>query len=83
MKTLKNINGFQETKEMVTITFDGWDGKSYNGEGRNMRVWMMNNEKFVKASYLGSICFHKILDEVHPISGINQVEYFTHFDIKK
>lgn len=43
----------------------------------------MNNEKFVKASYLGSICFHKILDEVHPISGINQVEYFTHFDIKK
>lgn len=29
---------FTKTKEMVTFTFGGWDGKSYDGESRRARV---------------------------------------------
>lgn len=31
--------GFIKTKEMATVTFNGWDGKSYDGESRRMAVW--------------------------------------------
>ena len=30
---------FIATKEKVTFTFNGWDGKSYDGESRNARVY--------------------------------------------
>ncbi len=33
---------FYPTKEMVTFTFQGWDGKSYDGESRTARVWHTN-----------------------------------------
>ena len=29
---------FTKTKETVTFTFGGWDGKSYDGESRKARV---------------------------------------------
>ena len=29
---------FQKTNEKVTFTFNGWDGKSYDGESRTARV---------------------------------------------
>ena len=31
-------NFFKKTKEKVTFTFGGWDGKSYDGESRKARV---------------------------------------------
>ena len=33
---------FTRTKEKVTFTFNGWDGKSYDGESRNARVYRTN-----------------------------------------
>lgn len=33
---------FYPTKEKITFTFDGWDGKSYNGESRTARVYRTN-----------------------------------------
>ena len=33
---------FTKTKEKVTFTFNGWDGKSYDGESRNARVYRTN-----------------------------------------
>ncbi len=30
---------FTATKERVTFTFQGWDGKSYDGESRTARVY--------------------------------------------
>ena len=32
-------HGFIKTKEMAEVTFNGWDGKSYDGEARRMAVW--------------------------------------------
>ena len=33
---------FTKTKEKVTFTFGGWDGKSYDGESRNAKVIRTN-----------------------------------------
>ena len=35
--------GWTKTKEKIEITFNGWDGKSYDGESKKMNVWV--NEK--------------------------------------
>ena len=35
-------NFFKKTKEKVTFTFGGWDGKSYDGESRNAKVYRTN-----------------------------------------
>ena len=32
-------NNFCKTAERITFTFNGWDGKSYNGESRTARVY--------------------------------------------
>ncbi len=42
--------GWIKTNEKIEITFNGWDGKSYNGESRKMNVWVSNThpeKKFV------------------------------------
>lgn len=31
--------GFVKTKEIMAVTFNGWDGKSYDGESRRMAIW--------------------------------------------
>ena len=33
---------FKKTKEKVTFTFGGWDGKSYDGESRTATVYRTN-----------------------------------------
>ncbi len=33
---------FTKTKEKVTFTFNGWDGKSYDGESRSAKVLRTN-----------------------------------------
>ena len=35
-------HSFTKTKESVTFTFNGWDGKSYDGESRSARVLRIN-----------------------------------------
>ncbi|MBO6182680.1 MAG: hypothetical protein SPL86_00115 [Succiniclasticum sp.] len=37
---------FTKTKEKVVFTFNGWDGKSYNGESRRASVYRTNIEGF-------------------------------------
>lgn len=32
-------NGWIKTSEKIEVTFNGWDGKSYDGETRKMNVW--------------------------------------------
>ena len=33
---------FTKTREKVRFTFNGWDGKSYDGESRNAKVYRTN-----------------------------------------
>ena len=33
---------FTKTKESIRFTFGGWDGKSYDGESRNAKVYRTN-----------------------------------------
>lgn len=82
---LTNIAGFQQTKEMAHVTLSGWDGKSYDGEGRNLRVWtnaMHPGKKFVRVNFTGGsygsvTCFHLITEERHEKSGVTKAEFFT------
>jgi len=37
-------SSFYRTPESVTFTFNGWDGKSYDGDARTARVWHTNLE---------------------------------------
>jgi len=32
--------GFTKTREKMDVTFNGWDGKSYNGESQRLTVWV-------------------------------------------
>ena len=61
---------FTKTKESIRFTFNGWDGKSYDGEARNARVYRTDIEGFedVKLIKVGKrlclICifrFYKVL----------------------
>lgn len=36
--------GWIKTSEKIEVTFNGWDGKSYDGESKKMNVWV--DEKF-------------------------------------
>ena len=37
---------FTKTREKVRFTFNGWDGKSYDGESRNASVYRTNIEGY-------------------------------------
>ena len=37
---------FTKTKEKVTLTFNGWDGKSYDGESRRATVYRTSIKGF-------------------------------------
>ncbi len=41
---------FTKTKEKVTFTFNGWDGKSYDGESRTATVYRTTIEGLEKAT---------------------------------
>ena len=36
---------FKKTKEKVTFTFGGWDGKSYDGESHPSANWLVDVRK--------------------------------------
>lgn len=72
---------FEATKEKATITFNGWDGKSYNGEARKMTVYthpVHPGKRFVRTwmPKYKEYAYHMILDELHPISGVNTVLFW-------
>ena len=43
---------FRATKEKVTFTFNGWDGKSYDGESRTARIYRTNWEGCEDARFI-------------------------------
>jgi hypothetical protein len=79
-RELETIRGFYETKEKITVTFGGWDGKSYDGEGRALRVWTHSahpDTQFVLAGRGKYRSFHAVQDTKHPKSGLPEVSYHT------
>ena len=74
-----------KTKEIDTqkavVTFSGWDGKSYNGEGSTLNVWVNKfypGMEFVKRGRGKYNAFHEIKrNEKHPITGFDTVDYHT------
>ena len=71
-----------KTNRKVRVTFGGWDGKSYNGEARNLTVYnhpLMAGD-FVRGMFRGSRCYHKVTDRRHPKSGEREVEFFNYYD---
>ncbi|MBO5743913.1 MAG: hypothetical protein J6R68_06495 [Clostridia bacterium] len=72
---------FVKTNEKVTITFNGWDGKSYNGETRTMNVYVnefIPGKKFVKfySRHFKVWTYHLIKEETHKVTGANLVSYW-------
>ena len=68
---------FFKTRESIRFTFNGWDGKSYDGEARNARVYRTDIEGFeeVKLIKVGKhLCYideenlitEKATGEKHP-----------------
>lgn len=43
---------FTKTKESVTFTFMGWDGKSYDGESRTSRVYRTSYPGFEEIRFI-------------------------------
>ena len=43
---------FTKTKEKVTFTFNGWDGKSYDGESRKATVYRTDIEGYEDARFV-------------------------------
>ena len=77
-KTPKTIGAFTQTNEKIMVTFNGWDGKSYDGEGANLKIWTSKyhpDKKFVKTGHYG-VVFHEVLDDTHEKTGFNKVTYF-------
>lgn len=68
---------FTKTKERIEFTFNGWDGKSYDGESRKARVYRTSikgyeNVRFIKVGkalcYIDeeSLILEKATGESHP-----------------
>lgn len=43
---------FCKTAERITFTFNGWDGKSYNGESRTARVYRTTVEGYEDVRFI-------------------------------
>lgn len=43
---------FTKTNESIRFTFNGWDGKSYNGESRNAKVYRTNLEGYLPPAFM-------------------------------
>ena len=79
-----NNDNFKKTNKKVTITFSGWDGKSYNGEAVNMTAF--TNPDFPGKTFVrtrrgrNTIIYHEVLNETHKLSGEKMVNVFCYFD---
>lgn len=75
LEALAQANGFTKTNEKVTITFNGWDGKSYNGEGQTKTVYTKNSTRFVLAyDYEHRVYVaHELTGKFHSVSGLEIV----------
>lgn len=70
---------FEKTNEKATITFNGWDGKSYNGEPCKKAVYQdAQGKRFVRTydHSRNEYDYHLIMDKCHRITGVNLVFYW-------
>ena len=62
---------FTKTKESIRFTFNGWDGKSYDGETRTARILKTNIEGYE------DIDFVKVGKAIHAIDKDHMIEEKT------
>ncbi len=77
--TGREVAGFKETNQTMMATMNGWDGKSYKGEGRKFKVWYSttNYGTFVMAGAGKFKSFHRVnFNKRHPVTGFAIAEYF-------
>lgn len=85
MATFNNDN-FVATNRVATITFSGWDGKSYNGETCRTHVYtnpQYPGKEFVRTKGCNSSkirVYHIINGQNHEVSGAPKVDVFTYFE---
>lgn len=65
--------GRAKTNEKIEITFNGWDGKSYNGESRVMNVWTSATHPEKKFVYKRQGGFESWQDGTYKIDAIFEV----------
>ena len=58
---------FTKTHESICFTFNGWDGKSYDGESRKATVYRTNIEGYEDA------CFVKVGKHLHYIDDDSSI----------
>ena len=79
LEALAQTNGFTKTSEKVTFTFNGWDGKSYNGEGQTKPVCIKNSKRFVLAysAFYHDYFAYELIGKFHPVSGFEKVRFHS------
>lgn len=65
--------GFVKTSEKVEVTFNGWDGKSYNGESRKMNVWVSETHPGMKFVYMRKGGFENIRIGKYKIDAVFEI----------
>ena len=65
--------GWEKTREKIEVTFNGWDGKSYNGESRKMNVWVSSTHPGKKFVYKRQGGFQSWENGTYKIDGIFEV----------
>lgn len=84
MKTRILSDTFIETKEVIEITFLGWDGTGYDGEGKKMKVWTCNNDdkKYVCKwmPCYKAWCVLVVTDEKHEKTNLPIVTFFADYE---
>jgi len=73
---------FEDTRKKEFVTFEGWDGTGYNGEGKNVPVYIhkQNGKRYVRTYARGWRCYHEITDQKHPVSGAYKLDTCVFMD---
>ncbi len=78
---------FCKTAERITFTFNGWDGKSYNGESRTARVYRTTVEGYEDVRFIkvgkGLHYIDEDSDIIEKATGIAHKEAEWLVDVKR
>ena len=65
--------GFVKTSEKAEVTFNGWDGRSYNGETRKMNVWTCQTHPGKKFVYMRKGGFESIQNGKYKVDAVFEI----------
>ena len=65
--------GFVKTSKRVEVTFNGWDGRSYDGETRKMNVWVSDKHPGKQFVYLRKGGFERWQNGTYKIDAVFEV----------